>query len=316
MPDQIPARAALAKLLFQKEAAYRTAPTPGAIVMPFTTYDVGRDAKRQANNTVTSSPLPARGDAGDAVVGGAFTSVLDLRSIGNWLELLLGASTPGGTVGAYTHTYPIDLAERPSALLEMGHSDISKYFRTLGAKLNKLSWDVLNNDQNIAGEIIAAVETEETAAFDAAPTSSVQHRACSAGGQITDGAGSTLGVVVGGSIAFDNQMVGIPFADALEGYGAIDQGELLISGSLRAVFDGAAAYALARANTNTRLKMVSQATIGGLLCSLTVDMPYVELMEPKRQVSGKSGLFVDVPWKAVAGATLPTVVLLNDVATY
>jgi hypothetical protein len=316
MPDVIPARAALAKLLFQKETAYRTAPSPAAKVMPFTVYDVGREAKRQANNTVTSSPLPARGDAGDAIVGGAIASVLDLRSIGNWLELLLGASTPSGTTPAFSHTYPVNLAERPSALCELGHSDISKYFRSLGIKANKMSWDVVNNDQDVSIEVLGAVETEETAAFDAAPTSYAQFRACSAKGKIYDGSGATLGVVVGGSIAFDNQMTGIPLADALEGYGAIDQGELIISGTLRAVFDGASAYAIARANTNTALTIISQATVGSLTCSLTVAMPYVELMEPKRQVRGKSGLFVDVPWKAVAGATLPTVVLLNDVATY
>jgi hypothetical protein len=316
MPDQIPARGALAKLLFQKEVAYRTAPAAAAKVMPFTTYGVGREAQRQANNTVTSSAMPARGDAGDPVVNGTINSVLDLRSIGNWLELLLGASTPTGVTPAFSHTYPVNMAERPSALCELGHSDLAQFYRALGIKVNKMSWDILNNDQNVSIEVLGAVETVEVAAFDAAPTSYAQHRACSAGGKIYDGAGATLGVVVGGSIGFDNQMVGIPLADALEGFGAIDQGDLIISGTLRAVFDGATAYGIARANSNTRLKIISQATIAGLLCSLTVDMPFVELMEPKHVVSGKSGLFVDVPWKAVAGATLPTVVLLNDVASY
>lgn len=313
------ARGALSKLLFQKETAFRTLPSPvAAKVMPFTTYNVGRDPRRQADNSITSSPLPAKNDQGNAIVGGPFGSVLDLRSIGNWLLLLFGAPTTTGT-GSYTHTFPINGNDRQSALLELGHSDISKFYRTLGAKLNKLSWNVLDNDQNISGEIIAAFETEEAAAFDAAPTSYDQFRACSAGGKVWDGAGSTLGSVVGGSVAINNNMKGYELADGdvtKPGYGLIDQGDLEFTGTLRAVFDGASAYALARANTSTRLALVSKATVGANTFTLTVDMPYVELIEKTVPKEGKSGLFVDLDWRAHAGATLPTVVLVNDVPSY
>lgn len=309
------ARGALSKLLMQFQVASRTAPAPAAKVMPFTTYGVGRDVNRPDDPTVTSSPLPAKRGQGDAVVGGALVSILDLRSVGMLLKSLLGQPVTTGA-GPYTHTFPMDLTDRPHALFEMGHSDVSKYYRVLDGHVTKLAWDIVAAEQTITADIIGATETEYGAPFDAAPTSFASFRAVGAGGTISDGAGSTLGTVVGGNIEINSGMTGIMLADGLEGYGLFDLSDLVFSGKLKAVFDGASAYALARANTSTRLKIVSTATIGGSTFTLTVDMPYVELSEPKREVSGKSGLYVEMDWRAHAGATLPTVVLANDVTSY
>lgn len=312
------ARGELTKLLLQFQTAARTPPAPvGAKVIPFTTYNVGRDPKRQANPTLNNSPLGNKTDAGDPVVAGQLQSVLDLRTVGNLLKLALGQPVSTGA-GPYLHTFPVNLSDRPAALLELGHYDINKYFRVLDAHVNKLAWDIANNDQNITADILAGEEINPlpVTAFDAVPTSVASFRACSAAGVISDGVGATLGQVVSGSIEINNNITPEALLDGLPGYSLFDLGELMFSGTLRCVFDGAAAWDLARAGTSTRLKLVSAATIGANNFTLTVDMPYVELTEKTVPKQGRSGLFADVAWKAHAGATLPTVTLSNDVATY
>jgi hypothetical protein len=217
-----------------------------------------------------------------------------------------------------THSFPINLTDRPDALVELGHTDLTKFYRQTGIKVNKLSYDVTAKDQDISLDILGAAETEETSAFDATPTSFESVRACGSGGKLTDGAGTTLGTVVSGDVGFDNGMTGILLPDGLEGYGLIDQGDLKIGGKLKTVFDGAGAYALARADTSTRLRLESKALVGSDVFSLVQDMPAVSLVEKAPAKEGKSGLFVELEWYAhrLTSGALPLVLLTNDVASY
>ncbi len=398
------ARGALVRLLFQNEATYRTAPSPAAVVMPFTNWDVKRTPNRQQNATINQSPLRNKSDPGDPVVGGTFESILELRTVGYWLKLLLGAPTTGkavtsqpvnvtgvtvhhasadctagagtlnftssgttltwtpqggaagtpvnvGAGGSFTlegdgggesvritvvagelpvgnasdttinvsatlkaHAFPINTTLRPSALIEAQHSDITKYYRTLGLKLGELGWDVLANDQNIRGSVMGAVETVEATAFDGSPTALQPVRACSGKGRIYDGS-TGLGTIVGGSISVNNNLTGYPCADGLEGYGFIDNGELAIGGSIRTVFEGDGAYQKAREGTSTRIRVESAAPVGADTFKLVVDAPTAELTENMPPKTGMSGLFAELTW-AVHRGTDPEIYLVNDVAAY
>lgn len=404
------AKGASMQLLLQRETAYRTAPSPvDAVKLPFTRYNLGRDPRKVRDDSISASPLPGKSGCGDAIVEGDIASILDLRGIGHWLTLLLGApatkaavtkqptnvtgvtvnyanaSTPSGngtltyvaatkllswqangdgtagatvdvTAGGYftlqsgaadheihvtvaaaalpgtnqndadiavsatlkTHVFPIDLADRPSALLELGHTDIGKFYRTLGAKVNTLSYDITAQEQNIALSIIAGAETDHASAFDATPTVLTPLRGCGSGGLLSDGSGSSLGQVVGGDISVSNGMSGVGLADGQEGYGLIEQGEVMISGKINTVFDGAGAYALARASTSTRMRVGSRAANGNDVFSLVWDCPNVELVEQAPPKEGKSGLYVELDWLAHrdAAGNLPLVLLTNDVASY
>lgn len=397
-------RGALIRLLLQIEATYRTAPAAAAVVMPFTSWDVKRTANRQANNTINQSPFREKSNAGDPVVGGPFESIFDLRSIGYWLKLLLGAPTAGkavttqpvnvtgvtihhassdcttgngtltylsagttlawtpqtGTIGTAVnvgaggnftlqgggggksinitvnatalpvgnqndatiavsatlkaHAFPINTTLRPSALTEAQHSDLGKYYRVLGLKVGQLGWDVLGNEQNIRGTVMAAIETEEVAVFDANPTILTPVRACSGKGVISDGS-TGLGTIVGGSVDVNNNLTGYACADGLDGYGFIDNGELAIGGTIKTVFDSAGAYALARAGTSTRMRIESAGVSGADTFKLVIDAPSVELVENAPPKTGKSGLFADLQW-ALHKGTDPQIYLINDVASY
>lgn len=402
----MPARRA--DYLLQFEALFRTPPAAAAKVIPFTDFDVKRDARRQTDGTVSSRAIAAKSDRGDPTAGGNFSSILDLRAAGNWLKALLGAPSVGkavttqpvnvtgvsvnyaeadcpvgngtlsftfiGTTLAWTpqggligaainvgaggnfllegggggkrisvsvtgaalpganqadaninvhatlkaHVFPFNLAQRPSFLLERQEKDINKFYRFLGNMLNRLSWDILANDQNFSGDIISAVEVDPVpgAAFDANPTSYAKARACAGSGRIWDGSGVGLGTLVGGTVGFDNQMTPYPVADGLEGYGYIDQGDVMLGGRLQAVFEGDKAYQLARDGVSSRMRLQTTAPVGADTFGIFLDMPQVELVEQMPSRRGKSGLFADLEWKAHQAATDPVIYLVNDVAAF
>jgi hypothetical protein len=310
----------LSKLIMQYQTGgLRVAPSPvAAKVIPFSKFDFGRDPGRQKNDSLNGSALGNKSDAGSPVIPAqTMESILDLRTVGYLLKLLLGAPTTTGTT-LKSHTFPIDIASRPYAMFERQHSDISKFFRWYGVHCNKLSWDIKNADQNISAELFAAQEIDPipTSAFDAAPTAVAAFRANSGSGVISNGVDTALGTIIGGNIEISSNINPEVAADGNAGYSIFTPMELTFKGKIKCVFDGTAAYDLARTGTSTRLKILSAATIGANTFDLTVDMPYVELIEKAVPVSGKSGMVVDMDWIAHTGATLPTVVLRNDVTAY
>lgn len=407
MPQAI---GAMMQLLLQRETTFRTRPSPvAAFRLPFTKYGLGRDPQKIRDPSISSSPLPGKSGLGDAVVQGNVESILDLRSIGHWLALLLGTPTThkavskqptnvtgvtvnyaqtGATAGAGTlafifsaktlswkaqgdatagtpvdvsaggtfllqsgtaskalsvtvsaaalpavdksdtdiavhaslkcHVFPINLAERPSAMLELGHLDTGKFYRTLGAKLNKLSYDLTAREQNITLDVLGGDETEYSVVHDAAPTAYASVRACGSGGVISNGVDAGLGTIVSGSIEIANNMSGYSTVDGREGYGLIDQGELSIGGKIKTIFDGSGAYGLARASTSTRMRVGSTAVVGADTFALYWDIPNVELIEKSVPKEGKSGLFVELEWSAHRDTvgSVPLVSLINDVTGY
>lgn len=262
----------------------------------------------------------------DVTAGGRFTIGAGVASHGIVVEVaaaaLPGANQSDSDIAVSStlkaHVFPIDLNDRPSALMELGHPDITKFYRSLGCKVNKLSFDIAAKEQNIALDIIGGSETEEASAWDATPTSYASARACGHGGFIGNGSSSALGDITAGTFSLDNGMEGRKVVKQQEGFGLIRQGEVMASGTIEAVFDGASAYALARAGTSTRMRIGSTAQSGSDVFSLYWDMPNVEFVEKVVPKEGKSGLFASLDWMAhrdTAG-NLPLVVLVNDVAAY
>src|SRR5882672_3530963 len=402
-------QARLSQFIGQSEVTYRTAPAAAAKVIPITEFDSMRDARRQANTSVSTRPLADKTDKGDPTFGGPFKSIFELRAIGFWLKLLLGnpsvgkavttqpvnvtgvsvnyASTDctagngtlaftfagttvtwmpqGGSAGTAVnigaggnftvqgggggksvnisvtaaalpgtnqndatisvhatlkaHAFPFDLADRPSALIERQEPDIAKYHRFLGVKVPELSWDLIANDQVLSGRLIPAIEVDPipSTPFDAAPTSYGAYvRACAGGGRLWDGSGTGLGTILGGTVGFDNKMTPETAPDGLDGYGYVGQDEMVVKGTLRTVFDGAGAYALARAGTSTRLRLQTTAVGGADTFGVFADFPAVELVEKLPPRSGKSGLIATLDWMAHNNATVPSIWLVNDVAAY
>ncbi|MBI5920261.1 MAG: hypothetical protein HY847_01280 [Betaproteobacteria bacterium] len=266
------------------------------------------------------------GAAVDVTAGGRFTLQSSAANHAIVIEVA-AASLPGSdktdadlavSATLKAHVFPFDMAARPSALMELGHSDIGKYYRDLGLMINKLSYDVMAAEQDVDMEYIGGSETEETSVWDATPTTYASVRATGNGCYISNGATSALGVITGGKFAADNGMQGRKVANQQEGFGLIDQGEVALSGNLEVVFDASGAAALARANTSTRMRIGSTASVSGSVFGLCWDMPNVQIIDKMVPKKGKSGIFASYDWAAhrdTAG-NLPMVTLINDVAAY
>lgn len=400
------AKGALVRLLTQRELVYRTAPAAAAKVIPHTSWGVERDARRQQNPTLNGSRLPTKSDQGDPIAGGPFSSILDLRTVGNWLMYAFGVPTVrkavatqpvnvtgvtvhhanavcpsgngtltyvqagqtlawtanGGVIGAAVavgaggnftlaggaanqdirvtvnaaalpvanqadatinvhatlkaHSFPVNTSDLPSALFEAQHSDIAKYYRVLGAKVGDIGSDIMANEQNVSGTLVAAVETEEVAAFDANPTSFAHVRACSARAKISDNAAG-LGDVIGGNWRLNNNLQPEPLADGLDGYGLCDEGEIVLGGTIRTMWNAGGAYSLARLGNSSRFRFEQAAPVGADTYKLVMDFyNAVELTEKQPPKEGRSGLRVELAWRAHFQANAPEIYLINDVAAY
>jgi len=307
------------QLLLQRNTGiYRAVPAPvGAFAMKFSEIEMGRDPQRQEDPTIQNTPLAVKKDDGEPTFNGSLKGILCLNDIGQWLSLLWGTPTTTG-VGPYTHTFTLDLSERPDALLQLGYLNASKYPQWLGLMVGSMSWDVKEDDQSFNVELMAGEETspEPVTAFDAAPTAYAKNRAVSKRGKVYDIDGATtLGRITKASVSIANDNEGQNVADGTEGYGEVLVGQPAISGSVSVLFDDTVnIFDHGRDHTTKPMTLISANKAGDNWLKLI--LPAVEFGEIKHKVATSKGLVIDTEWSAHADATPPTIELVNGIASY
>lgn len=313
-----------AKLAGQLESTFRTAPgTPAGQLLKFDSLKIGRNVDLQDNNTIAGQLLPFKRDEMDSAIQGSGTHILDLNDIGWWLTLLLGQSTTTGS-GPYTHTFTLSFNPRPSATLElaMANASTSRYLDFLGMMLSEIEWDVLDKNQSFKTTLIGAVQSPfpatSTPLYSAPASLWATLRACSKGGAIYDVSGSsTLGAITKGNVKISNDLQPQKLADGQEGYGQILLGTPMITGSLAAIFDDSTLMDAALSGTSKPLVLVSKNAAGNR--SLTLNLPHVEFDRPQYEVKDRKAIIAEgINYRAhyLSGDAAPTIVLVNDVATY
>lgn len=305
-----------ARLLFQIEDAFRTAPgTPAAYRLPFHETDFGREPDRQEDPTLQGEALTPKRDEDDSMLAGPLTSRLDLNAIGWWLYLLWGAPVTTGT-GPYEHVFTLDLDERPSALIEIAYQS-ARFQRYLGVVLNSISWNVIEAQQNMTLNLMGAAEVlpRPVATFDAAYSELAKSRACSKGGEVYDVDGaSTLGHIAGASVEITNDLEGQRLADNQEGPGFYLLGQPAISGTLRALFENDKLADKAIDHDDVPLSLISRNGAD----MLELKIPEAEFDAPKSTIGTSRGIVHEIPYRAFMspGGTAPTITLTNQVASY
>lgn len=308
-----------AQLLLQRETVFRTAPgTPAAFKMKFMDLDVSDSEDYSEDATIdNSSPLVVKRGDSDEGWAAKITAPLDLNDIGQWLALLWGAPVTTGT-GPYVHTFTLGLSDRPSALLDLGYSDATKFRQWLGAVMNSMSWSINEKDQNLSLELVPAVEVQPrpSTAFDAAPTAFAANRACKKAGNVYDVSGSsTLGRITAADITLTNDHESVQLADGLVGYGAHILGQPAISGKLTALF-GSDTSMLTYIEGHTSVPLILKSTNAAGNASLVVNIANVEFAKPKHVIPNSKGLVIETDWRAHSGGAAPTIVLTNGIASY
>lgn len=313
-----------ATLMGQFEAAYRTIPDAediAAQLLKFSEIEIGDDADLQDDPTINNNALVEKRDEMDSTVSATGKHILCLNDFGWWAKLALGAPVTTGA-GPYTHVFTLDLAPRPSALLELrlGPATGYRYERYLGMVLNELGWNVMEADQSFTTGLIGAVQVKPrpVAAYDAAPAARyAKSRACTKRGAIYDVDGaSTLGEITKGAVTLTNDLEGQKIADGQEGFGCVLLGQPRLSGTLTALFAPGSVVDAAFAHSSKKLVMVSKNAAG--THSLTLTVPNVEFDRPKTTVKTSKGLVMDLNWRAhhVDGADPVTISLTNAVPNY
>lgn len=306
------------QLLLQRASSYRALPAPAnAFDMKFNEITLGDDDGHVEDPTInTNSVLMDKRDTGEQSPNASISSILCLNNIGQWLTLLWGTPSTSGS-GTYTHTWTLDNAERPSALLELGFKDATEYRRWVGFILDSLSWDVMSKDQNIAMQGTPAVKLANPgSAFDSSPTVYAKNRACVGGGEIYDIDGSsTLGRVSEGSVSIANNHEFFHLADDQFGYGSAVMGDPTLTGSLSYLWgDDTSLQDYQEDHTTIAMSLISRNAAGNN--SLKLILPNVEFDKPSFSVPTRKGLVQKADWRAHAGATAPTIELVNGIASY
>jgi hypothetical protein len=312
------ARGSAAELVIDFETTYGADPAGvSGILVPFnypwnvkTTRDLSRG---NTNRGIRDGEMPFYGNLD---LKGSPSVPVDQVAIGYWLRALLGAPTTGGA-GPYTHVFK-PAAAIPSLVNDLGFTDIGKYLKHNGIKVNKFAVE----GGAAAGELVAkleligAKETSGTSPYDATPTSLTFSRFHNKQASLQEGGGA-IAIVRDWSFEIDNQLDGDTYViDGSGGVrGALHEGECLAKGKIKAFFQDLTLYNKAVNGTESSLKV----TLTSGTYSLEFFFPEL-LYKPSTPEIVKGGIWVELEWEAYyensATAAILSATLINGQAAY
>jgi len=175
------AKGSKARLLIDFESSYGQDPsTKNAILVPFNSESINASQNLTEPNTIRGDLNKVAPIRGNVDVGGDITIPLDLINIGYWLKALFGAPQTtgtddgqGGTTAPYTHVFKVPDSDIPSLVVEKGFTDIGKYFKFSGIKINSFalgfggdgeltaSIGVVGKDVTVSGTTYSSSPTKE-----------------------------------------------------------------------------------------------------------------------------------------------------------
>ncbi|WP_330998002.1 phage tail tube protein [Pectinatus haikarae] len=235
--------------------------------------------------------------------------------LGDLLNMTNGVSTAGAAL--YQHVFKVG-DSIPSLTIEKGFSDISKYFRYLGAKVNKFSLtaQVGNNETTYTMDMMAANEVEAAVPLSAAPSSLALLRFNNVNAEVKEG-GNTLAICRKIQLDIDNGLDGDTYC--LNGSGirpAINEGVLTPSGSVEALFIDTSLLDKAINGTETSLELI----YSNGPYSLSIKLPELLFERATPTVDGPKGVTATLSYKGYysndSGNSAVIATLINDVSSY
>lgn len=299
------------------ESAYKTVATVG-FVLPFNTCGVVGTKTRNSAATIRGNRSPVAPFSGNQDVGGPIVVPADSVAMAYWLHAMFGApGTSGG--GPYVHEFKIG-ASMPSFTLEKAFTDLASavYERFLGCKIASCGITAGGDGELLVNmNILGASQSEQTSAFDAAPTAVSLARVENFDAAITEG-GSSLTNATELTINIDFGLDPNQFVIGAGGArGDIPEGVCAITGTLRTLFESKALLDKALNDTESSLKLTITASSSSVLEFEIQELLYAVNGIP---VDGPQGLLVNLDFSGYydGGAEASALVarLTNGVASY
>ena len=214
------ATGANAKLYAAAESVYGTKPSGGFRKFPFHSVDVRAQQDLQESTLLGQGRDAQDPSLGAVSVSGRLVVPVDLRNIGFWLKMLLGAPASVDNMGVVTHTYLSGAQSLPSFSLETVMPEVPEYVVSLGALVNSLQLDFQRTGEAQAQlEVMGQGETSNSTSQHGTPDADhALTRFSTFQGQI-DIDGSQAANVLSGSVSFSN---GLDPVETIRADGLID----------------------------------------------------------------------------------------------
>ena len=310
---------AQAQLLMVLESTYGTSPGGNFRQMPFISVDLGAEQALIDNDVLGQGRDPLAPFRDIRRVSGNLVVPLDVRNMGYWLRLLLGAPTTAGAGDPFTHTFVSGGTGLPSASIEVGNPEATAVYRLLeGIKANTLNvnlsrsggaqatFGLLGQDETKAG----------TTGGGTPPAVNTYQRFNQFHGSIQRNT-VNLGSILSANFTFSNGMETVETirTDALvEG---VDEGMASCTGEVTVRFDNSTLLDDAIAETVVQLDLCYVITTVNR--ELVFRMEEVHLQRPRISVDGPGGIDVTFPFQCekdeVAGQMMK-IILYNDLADF
>lgn len=301
------------------EDTYGTAPASGYRLFPFVSTTLGSE-QGLIQDDLVGTGRNAQQPIQDVInADGDIVVPADLRNLGWWLKLLLGA--PDSTQkdapddDFYEHVYVSGEDSLPSASIEIGHPQVPAFFKTSGVRLDQMQIDMQRSGQaNITLQSIAQGETRSSSTVDTDPDQYDLRRFNQFQGSVRKG-GSTLGNVTSAQVTFNN---GLERVETIRDDGMIDGVDPTIArltGSITVRF--ADTDLLQKAEDFEAIELEFGYAIDENR-RLQIVAHRVYLPKPKQQVSGPGGIEATYEFQAAEDESgdLMTITLTNDAEDY
>ena len=312
------AKGARAKVVIDFESVYNTDPeTPAGKILNINSSNLSGSQSLNTAGTIRGNRNPAEPFRGNTSVGGATVVPVDLIGIGYILKALFGAPTTTNASADYTHVFkPGD--EQPSLVVEQQFPDIGVYAKYNGCKASRFSISVGGDGELTASlDWLGAKETISSSAYDESATAIALVRFGNFQASLEEG-GSLLAIATSVDLTIDMGLDGDTYVIGGQGFrGAINEGIIGISGTVRALFQNNTLLNKAVNGTPTSLKITFTKAANK---ALEIFLPEVVYERKTPGIEGPRGILIELPFQAYYSSngdnTAIKTTLKNQIASY
>lgn len=314
------AKGANAYLAFDEETTYGSDPvTPNATSLIFKNESIACKQELLMDDSLTGNRNQPTPIAGALDVGGSINVNLSETAHAKLFKHLLGAVTTTGAGDPYTHTIKVGSSLPVGLVIERGYSDIAQYFKYNGCRISKGSFKF--GPKALAEgtfEIVGKKETVSGTAYDSTITA-VAYSAFNGLNIAIQEGGATLGIASEAELSIDNQLDTDGYV--MDGTGMradLPEGQVVVTGKLKAFFENATLLNKAINKTESSLKITLDKSVTPLR-SIEFFIPELHYERTTPTVDGPKGIFVNLSFKGFynnsAEASSLQVILKNGLAT-